>query len=96
MRSRFSAFALGLPVYLLATWHPTTRPNSLGLDDDVRWYRLDIEDREAGGPFDTEGAVTFTAWFRSPDGAGNLHERSRFRREDGTWFYLDGVVGEAG
>jgi uncharacterized protein YchJ len=26
MRSRYSAFAVGDPAYLLATWHPTTRP----------------------------------------------------------------------
>jgi SEC-C motif domain protein len=94
MRSRFSAFALGNASYLLSTWHPSTRPHSVETDDDVRWYRLDIDGREAGGPFDAEGTVTFTAWYRSPDGPGALHERSRFRREDGTWFYLDGVTSE--
>ncbi|NYF10630.1 SEC-C motif-containing protein [Leifsonia sp. AK011] len=95
MRSRFSAFAVGDAGYLLRTWHPSTRPAELETDGDVRWYRLDIERRTAGGPFDTEGTVTFTAWFRSPEGAGSLHERSRFRREDGAWFYLDGVVTES-
>ena len=95
MRSRFSAFAVGDATYLLRTWHPSTRPSELETDADVRWYRLDIEDRSAGGPFDREGAVTFTAWYRSPDGPGALHERSRFRREDATWFYVDGVVAES-
>ncbi|MCW3040562.1 MAG: hypothetical protein JWM31_2467, partial [Solirubrobacterales bacterium] len=31
MRSRYSAFAVGDPVYLLASWHPSTRPRSLEL-----------------------------------------------------------------
>ena len=28
MRSRYSAYALGLTPYLLSTWHPSTRPAS--------------------------------------------------------------------
>ena len=50
MRSRFSAFAVGDPAYLLATWHPSTRPSRLELDDSLRWYRLDILSRSAGRP----------------------------------------------
>ncbi|WP_459741119.1 YchJ family protein, partial [Pseudomonas aeruginosa] len=56
MRSRFSAFALGLAPYLLATWHPSTRPESLDLDD-VTWRRLQIVETVAGGAGDTEGIV---------------------------------------
>ncbi|MCU1437526.1 MAG: motif domain protein, partial [Naasia sp.] len=37
MRSRYSAFALGLPDYVRSTWHPSTRPGSLDLDDDSTW-----------------------------------------------------------
>ena len=42
MRSRFTAFATGNAAYLLASWHPSTRPATLELEDDIRWYRLDI------------------------------------------------------
>ena len=42
MRSRYSAFVLGDAAYLLATWHPSTRPRSLELDDAVRWTGLDV------------------------------------------------------
>lgn len=91
MRSRFSAFALGEADYLLATWHASTRPSSLDLDDDLRWYRLDIIATREGGPFDTTGVVEFEAFYRSPAGAGSQHEVSRFVREDGLWFYLDGT-----
>jgi len=91
MRSRYSAFAVGDPDYLLATWHDSRRPRTLELDADRRWYRLDILRTERGGPFDTEGVVEFRAYHRSPESKGSQHEISRFVREDGRWWYVDGV-----
>lgn len=91
MRSRFSAFAVGDRGYLLATWHPRTRPTELELDDTLRWYRLDIIATYEGGPFDAAGVVEFEAFYRSPSGAGSQREVSRFVREAGTWLYLDGI-----
>ena len=90
MRSRFTAFALGLPEYLLESWHPDTRPATLELDHGTRWRRLQLVDTVAGGPDDVTGIVEFRASYRSPDGAGVLHERSRFSRVDGSWRYVDG------
>ncbi|QNN63967.1 zinc chelation protein SecC [Leucobacter denitrificans] len=90
MRSRYSAFALGLRDYLLETWHASTRPEELELDPEIRWLRLIVESTEQGGPFDTEGTVTFTAIGRGEDGRFEQHERSRFVREGGRWFYVDG------
>lgn len=88
MRSRFTAFAVGDAAYLLKTWHPTTRPKTLDLDVDQRWYRLDILWTERGGLLDSDGQVSFRAYFRHPDGAGQQAEVSRFVREAGQWFYL--------
>lgn len=93
MRSRFTAFALAMPEYLLASWHPSMRPATLDLDPMMRWTRLDVLDTTAGGPFDTSGTVTFRAWWRTPSERGELHERSRFVREAGRWSYVDGVPG---
>ena len=91
MRSRFSAFALGLDAYLLSTWHPSTRPATLELDDGTVWRKLQIVDTVEGGPDDQAGIVEFRASFRDADGtAGILHERSRFARLDGRWTYIDG------
>jgi len=90
MRSRFSAFAVGDTPYLLATWHPAKRPDTLDLDEELRWYRLDVTARERGGPLDSEGSVTFEAFWRSPDDRGSQVERSLFRREGGRWYYWDG------
>lgn len=92
MRSRYSAFALGLDAYLLATWADATRPRDLDVDDRVRWRRLQIVDTARGSADDTTGVVEFRAAFRSADGAGVLHERGRFVREDGRWVYLDGEI----
>ena len=91
MRSRYSAFALGLPRYLLDTWHPDRRPRDLELDDGVRWRRLQIVDTARGGEADDTGVVEFRAAYRSAEGAGVLHERSRFSRVGGCWAYLDGA-----
>jgi SEC-C motif-containing protein len=91
MRSRYSAFSVGHFAYLLATWHPTTRPRELELDAATRWFSLEIVDRSRGGLLDTDGVVEFRARYRDSNGTGELHERSRFVREKNRWFYLDGT-----
>ena len=92
MRSRYSAFALGLGDYLLHSWHSSTRPDDLDLDPEIRWLRLLIEDTTGGGPFDDEGTVTFTAIGREPDGRFEQRETSLFTREGGRWVYLGGSI----
>jgi SEC-C motif-containing protein len=91
MRSRFSAFAVGDAAYLLASWHPRTRPRTLQLDPDQQWLRLEILGTVDGGLLQAEGVVEFRAHYRLDGRRGVLGERSRFRREDGRWTYLDGV-----
>lgn len=91
MRSRFTAFVRGDSAYLLASWHPRTRPASLDLQDQPRWERLEILGTEAGREADDSGRVEFAAHYRTDAGAGCLHEISRFVREAGRWFYLDGI-----
>ena len=91
MRSRYSAFAVGDPAYLLDTWHPSTRPPSLELDPTVRWTGLDVLATTDGGLLAAEGTVEFRAHYVVHGTAGAQHERSRFLREQGRWRYLDGV-----
>ena len=91
MRSRYAAFARGLPTYLLETWHPTTRPRSLVLDPEQEWVSLAVLEA-AGGLLDSEGVVEFRARWRHSGASGVLHERSRFVRENGRWLYLRGTV----
>ncbi|WP_426182958.1 YchJ family protein [Microbacterium sp. TWP3-1-2b2] len=91
MRSRFTAFAVGDADHLLRSWHPSTRPSHLELDDAVRWTRLEIFETEAGGPFDTIGFVSFEAFYREEGTQSSVKERSRFVREDRVWSYVDGA-----
>ncbi|AOS63746.1 YchJ family protein [Actinoalloteichus hymeniacidonis] len=92
MRSRYSAFAVGDTEYLLASWHPTTRPRELSLDPRQSWIRLDILGRTGGTPFDTEATVHFRARYRLDGERGSLTENSRFTRVDKVWLYVDGDV----
>jgi SEC-C motif-containing protein len=92
MRSRYSAFVLRLPEYLLETWHASTRPSTLTLDAGVRWLGLDVKKAVGAGDADY-ATVEFVARSRHGGGpAHRQHELSRFVREDGRWFYLDGDV----
>lgn len=93
MRSRYAAFVLGKVDYLLATWHPATRPAELVLDPKLHWLGLDVRSSH-GGAEDSTGEVEFVARCKLNGKAGRLHEVSRFVREDGRWYYLDGVVQE--
>ncbi|MER7077464.1 YchJ family protein [Saccharopolyspora kobensis] len=90
MRSRFSAFAVGDASYLLASWHPSTRPDEVELDPEQRWVHLEILERTGGGPFDSAGTVRFRAHYRLPGERGTLTENSRFAKEGGAWYYVDG------
>ena len=91
MRSRYSAFVLGDARYLLDSWHPSTRPRSLDLDDDVRWTGLEIITTAGGSLLAAEGTVEFRASYVHGSRVGAQHENSRFARVDGRWHYLDGV-----
>ncbi|QSP95784.1 YchJ family protein [Marinobacter salinisoli] len=91
MRSRYSAFVLGLPDYLLATWHASTRPASLSLEDSPRWASLQVIDHGQQG---NSGQVHFRAIYRTATGWGFLEERSDFVREAGRWFYVSGDTDE--
>lgn len=87
MRSRYSAFVRLDTAYLLASWHPSTRPKRIDLDPKTHWTGLVIISA-SGGVFDTTGVVEF----RASRDRGEHVERSTFVREDGRWYYLYGVA----
>mgnify|MGYP003589846768 CR=1 FL=1 len=91
MRSRYTAFVRERADYLLATWAASQRPGELGFDAGVKWLGLDVRPRAQRGADRAE--VEFVARSRDATGrAHRLHERSRFVREDGRWFYVDGEL----
>jgi SEC-C motif-containing protein len=90
MRSRYAAYALGLSHYLLATWHPSTAPGELELAP-VKWLGLEVRQTHIAGD---AGVVEFVARYREAGRAWRLHETSRFVRQLGRWYYIDGQMTE--
>ncbi len=88
MRSRYSAFVLNRHDYLLATWHTSTRPADVQQDEDTKWLGLEVRRRTV---MDADHAqVEFVARYRTAGRGVRIHELSRFVREAGRWYYLDG------
>ena len=93
MRSRYTAYVLKLAHYLLNTWHPDSRPQTLNLDEDVtvKWLGLSIKDAKEINIHSAE--VEFIARFIVGGGkAESLHELSHFERLDNRWHYKTGLI----
>ena len=88
MRSRYSAYVLGLIDYLLATWHPATAPGELELPP-LKWLGLEVLLAQSTAQ---AGVVEFVARCRENGRAQRMHETSRFVREQGRWYYVDGII----
>ena len=95
MRSRYSAYVLGDEAYLLSTWHETTRPARVELDTGgaTRWLGLDVRHHESTGV--GTAIVEFVARYKIGGRAHRMHENSRFRLENGRWYYVDGDFNDA-
>ncbi|HEY0845628.1 MAG TPA: YchJ family metal-binding protein [Noviherbaspirillum sp.] len=92
MRSRYTAYTLRNEPYLKATWHPTTRPaDEIARDDGTKWLGLEVRKHAPDGD---KATVEFVARYKIGGRAHRLHEVSRFVREDGKWFYVDGSFPE--
>ena len=95
MRSRYTAYVLNNEAYLLASWHASTRPAALDLANPAeavpapQWLGLEVKRFVPAGDAAT---VEFVARYRRNGRAVRLHETSRFVREDGRWFYVDGII----
>ena len=88
MRSRYSAFVLNRHRYLQATWHISTRPADVSSDEGTKWLGLDVLRQTV---MDADHAqVEFVARYRIAGRGVRIHERSRFVREAGRWYYVDG------
>ena len=100
MRSRYTAYVRGEVDYLLATQHASTRA---GVDRkavaawsrETTWKGLEIVATEHGGEDDSDGIVEFIARGVTRGTPFAQRERSRFVREDGQWFYVDGEIRQA-
>ncbi len=92
MRSRYTAYTLQREDYLLATWHPATRPAALGLTENVATKWLGLEVKRHQQLDDNHALVEFVARYKVQGRAHRLHETSRFARESDRWLYVDGDI----
>ena len=91
MRSRYSAYVLELGSYLLNTWHPSTRPAAEpGFEPGLRWLGLELLQQVQQDA--VHATVRFVARSKLGGRAHRLEETSRFVREGGRWFYVDGDI----
>ena len=88
MRSRYTAFVRENAAYLQATWHASQRPEALDFESATQWLGLDVKKFQSTGEDTAE--VEFVARYRIAGRAVRLHEHSRFVREEGRWYYVDG------
>ncbi len=89
MRSRCSAYVLDLTDYLRDTWHASTRPAVIEPNPPgLKWLGLEVRQHTLQGA--DHATVEFVARSKLGGRAQRLHETSRFVREGGRWFYVDG------
>ena len=91
MRSRYTAYVRQDAAYLLATWHPSTRPTEPpAFEPGLRWLGLEVKRHMSAGDTAT---VAFVARSKLGGRAHRLVETSRFVREGGRWYYVEGDIG---
>lgn len=97
MRSRYSAYVLGLVNFIVQSYHSSTRPyqqyDDIKQSTGEQWIKLEIQSSSVTENGE-QGFVEFKAYYIDDGTAHCLHEISRFVREEKEcemcWFYVDG------
>ncbi|WP_417660692.1 YchJ family protein [Pseudomonas sp.] len=97
MRSRYSAYALGLIDYLLETTLPAQqhlldREAISAWSLQSTWLGLEVENAEVLGGKPEHAFVTFTARWHDASGEHSHRERSAFVQSNGHWYFIDPTV----
>ncbi|MRX27265.1 YchJ family protein [Kangiella sp. HZ709] len=91
MRSRYSAFFLGLGKYIFDTHHADFRNGTVedytASAQSTNWCRLEVLESEQ---LESNDKVNFKAYFFEKDKLHCMHEISNFVLEANQWFYTDG------
>ncbi len=98
MRSRYSAYALCLPDYIIETTHPENpahqhnkkqwRSELIAFSKQTKYESLEIR---AFTENVKEASVTFHAGLSQNGQDLSFTEKSRFKQENGKWFYANGI-----
>nr|WP_220802494.1 YchJ family protein [Pseudomonas sp. NCCP-436] len=97
MRSRYTAYVLGLVDYLAATTLPAQqaaldRAAIMAWSAQSTWLGLKVESSEVFAGQPEHAQVTFTARWHDDQGEHSHHERSAFVRVNGRWYFIDPTV----
>lgn len=97
MRSRYSAYVLGLVDYLVATTLPVQkdlldRAAIAAWSAQSTWLGLEIQGSELFGGQPEHALVSFTAHWHDEQGEHRHHECSSFVQVAGHWYFLDPTV----
>jgi uncharacterized protein YchJ len=102
MRSRYSAYALNIPDYIVATTHPANPQYSENtfswkrsisqFSQNYSFKRLEILDFKENNNLAT---VTFTAYLSQDTRDATFTERSYFEKINNQWLYREGQLVEA-
>lgn len=91
MRSRYSAYALGLGEYLYETTDPKFASREEIVEyisqskEQLEWLQLDVISS-------SKNRVEFKAYYMEDEKLFVLHEKSEFINIDGKWFYESGEL----
>ncbi len=100
MRARYSAHVLKLVDFIVQTYHPDCQAENqrkeIAESAKLNWIGLEVLASAQSDQNENEGFVEFSARLLDGDKIETMHERSRFLREDGQWYYVDGTFIPAG
>ena len=95
MRARYTAYTRVATDFLHDSIHPDHRDQHDAQSvrawaEESQWHGLEIIATEDGGPDDEAGLVEFACEFTREEERHRHHERARFARVEGDWFFVDG------
>ncbi|MBP8299180.1 MAG: hypothetical protein KA020_02350, partial [Planctomycetes bacterium] len=96
MRSRYSAYALGHVDWIIESQSPdgrqfVDRNATEQWSKRAKWHKLEVVSVQDGGVDDAEGFVDFKAYYTIAGEDITHHEVASFRKEDGAWYFVDGI-----
>lgn len=96
MRSRYSAHVKQLVQYIIDTYHPSCHAeefrNGILESTELEWRKLKVLSSHLSTMSPYEGFVSFKATYSENNQLHQLKEHSRFLKENGKWYYIDGEI----
>ncbi|MDR0472781.1 MAG: YchJ family protein [Treponema sp.] len=97
MRSRYTAYAVGAIDHIIKSCLDTGKNRidyreTKNWSEKSEWLGLKIISVNKGGPDDNEGTVEFEAAYERDHLKDIHHEKAKFKKKEGLWFYDEGEV----